>query len=111
VWSIFDKQAISSQQSAFRPEMESKKREKRLRPLGDRSVELGLGLCFQQKCYGGWGLAERRKQGLQESGHRDIGEIGRSEPQNLRTLRQTGMICCPSTRKPRVDGARWDEVV
>jgi hypothetical protein len=31
-----------------------KNAKKELQPLGDRSVELGLGLCFQQSVYGGW---------------------------------------------------------
>jgi hypothetical protein len=32
----------------------AKMTEKGLRPLGDRSVELHFGFCFQQNTYGGW---------------------------------------------------------
>jgi hypothetical protein len=37
------------------PDLTAEKHQKRLRPLGDCSVELGVGLCFQQNAYAGWG--------------------------------------------------------
>src|SRR5450432_681851 len=40
----------------------AKQVERGLRPRGDRSVEWHFGLCLQQNLYGGWGLAERRRQ-------------------------------------------------
>jgi hypothetical protein len=56
---------LSAQHSA-KPRLNAirgrKEAKKRGRPRGDRAVELGFGLCLQQKCYGGWGLAEGRRQ-------------------------------------------------
>src|ERR1043166_3746217 len=46
------------------PIRQGKPTEKVLRPLGDRSVELGLGVCFQQKWYPrvGWWLRVHRQR-------------------------------------------------
>jgi hypothetical protein len=77
-----------------------KNEEKRLRPLGHRSVELHFGLCLQQKRLWGVGVwlkdAGRRLQKSPKS--RGIAVIARDPAQ----LGKTGRFGGPGDRKTRI---------
>jgi hypothetical protein len=57
---------------------------KRLRPFGDRSVELHFGFCFQQSVYGGGGSGRGpQAEGCKNRRHRrDRASSPESEKQN-----------------------------